>query len=156
MRPSHAAVPSCGMSAPGHLCTGDLPHSSADAVRQGYTCRIAPLSHPALGRGSSITIVCMLHKCPEPALTYATAAPSRLVLAACMVCADPTTGEEVRGLCSNYLADVKPGDELVMTGPAGTALLLADNPWQKRIVCVSTGVCVCRGDRYRPLRNLPV
>lgn len=26
-----------------------------------------------------------------------------------------------------------------MTGPAGTALLLADNPWQKRIVCVSTG-----------------
>lgn len=52
---------------------------------------------------------------------------------------NPTTGEEVRGLCSNYLADVKPGDELVMTGPAGTALLLADNPWQKRIVCVSTG-----------------
>jgi Na+-transporting NADH:ubiquinone oxidoreductase subunit NqrF len=45
----------------------------------------------------------------------------------------------VRGICSNYLADVKPGDELVMTGPAGTALLLADNPWNKRIVCVSTG-----------------
>lgn len=60
--------------------------------------------------------------------------------------ADPTTGEEVRGLCSNYLADVKPGDELVMTGPAGTALLLADNPWQKRIVCVSTGVL----GRHRP------
>jgi ferredoxin-NADP reductase len=45
----------------------------------------------------------------------------------------------VHGLCSNYLADVKPGDELIMTGPAGTALLLADNPWNKRIVCVSTG-----------------
>lgn len=45
----------------------------------------------------------------------------------------------MRGICSNYLADVKPGDELVMTGPAGTALLLADNPWNKRIVCVSTG-----------------
>lgn len=53
--------------------------------------------------------------------------------------ADPKTGQEVRGICSNYLADVKPGDELVMTGPAGTALLLADNPWKKRIVCVSTG-----------------
>eukprot|EP00878_Enallax_costatus_P008438 GHUV01008819.1.p1 GENE.GHUV01008819.1~~GHUV01008819.1.p1 ORF type:complete len:176 (+),score=52.72 GHUV01008819.1:479-1006(+) len=26
-----------------------------------------------------------------------------------------------------------------MTGPAGTALLLADDPWSKRIVCVSTG-----------------
>lgn len=56
--------------------------------------------------------------------------------------ADPQTGDEVHGLCSNYLADVKPGDELVMTGPAGTALLLADNPWNKRIVCVSTGACV--------------
>jgi hypothetical protein len=65
------------------------------------------------------------------------------VLVAVMFCnaADPETGEEVRGLCSNYIADVQPGDELVMTGPAGTALLLADNPWKKRIVCVSTGVC---------------
>eukprot|EP00878_Enallax_costatus_P003594 GHUV01003808.1.p1 GENE.GHUV01003808.1~~GHUV01003808.1.p1 ORF type:complete len:352 (+),score=82.06 GHUV01003808.1:1450-2505(+) len=52
---------------------------------------------------------------------------------------DPKTGQEVRGLCSNYLCDVKAGDELVMTGPAGTALLLADDPWSKRIVCVSTG-----------------
>lgn len=52
---------------------------------------------------------------------------------------DPATGETVHGLCSNYLCDCKPGDELVMTGPAGTALLLNDNPWNKRIVCVSTG-----------------
>ncbi|KAF8058332.1 hypothetical protein HT031_005649 [Scenedesmus sp. PABB004] len=52
---------------------------------------------------------------------------------------DPVTGAEVRGVCSNYLADVKPGDELTMTGPSGTALLLVDQPWSKRIVCVSTG-----------------
>jgi ferredoxin-NADP reductase len=50
----------------------------------------------------------------------------------------------VHGLCSNYLCDCKPGDELVMTGPAGTALLLNDNPWNKRIVCVSTGELACR------------
>jgi hypothetical protein len=50
----------------------------------------------------------------------------------------------VHGLCSNYLCDCKPGDELVMTGPAGTALLLNDNPWNKRIVCVSTGAAACR------------
>lgn len=52
---------------------------------------------------------------------------------------DPATGQEVRGVCSNYLADVQPGDTLTMTGPAGTALLLTNNPWSKRIVCVSTG-----------------
>lgn len=32
---------------------------------------------------------------------------------------DPKTQQVVRGVCSNYLADVKPGDELVMTGAGG-------------------------------------
>lgn len=65
--------------------------------------------------------------------------PAALRMCCMMLCADPATGKEVRGVCSNYLADLKPGDELVMTGPSGTALLLADNPWNKRIICVSTG-----------------
>jgi Na+-transporting NADH:ubiquinone oxidoreductase subunit NqrF len=64
--------------------------------------------------------------------------------AAAAAATDPATGETVHGLCSNYLCDRKPGDELVMTGPAGTALLLNDDPWKKRIVCVSTGELACR------------
>jgi ferredoxin--NADP+ reductase len=52
---------------------------------------------------------------------------------------DPKTGEEKRGLCSNYLADVKPGDELVMTGPSGTALLLSEEAHNRPVVCVATG-----------------
>lgn len=85
----------------------------------------------------------LLH--PSHVLAFINNVPPLLAAAERLVCvcscapADPKTGEEVRGICSNYLADVKPGDELVMTGPAGTALLLADNPWAKRIVCVSTG-----------------
>lgn len=52
---------------------------------------------------------------------------------------DPKTREEKRGLCSNYLADVKVGDELIMTGPSGTALLLAEDAFDRPVVCVSTG-----------------
>ncbi|KAF5842467.1 hypothetical protein DUNSADRAFT_7078, partial [Dunaliella salina] len=49
-------------------------------------------------------------------------------------------GKEVRGLCSNYLADTKPGDELTMTGPSGAVLLLPEQHFEKTpIVCVSTG-----------------
>jgi len=50
-------------------------------------------------------------------------------------------GKEVRGLCSNYLADTKPGDELTMTGPSGAVLLLPEQHFEKKtpIVCVSTG-----------------
>jgi len=46
---------------------------------------------------------------------------------------------QVRGLCSNYLCDRKPGDELVMTGPAGTVMLLPDDHMDTDIVVVSTG-----------------
>ncbi len=46
----------------------------------------------------------------------------------------------MRGLCSNYLCDRKVGDELVMTGPAGTALLLPAEPWaEDTVICVATG-----------------
>lgn len=50
------------------------------------------------------------------------------------------SGATVRGVCSNYLCDRKVGDELVMTGPAGTALLLPEEPWEEdTVVCVATG-----------------
>lgn len=54
---------------------------------------------------------------------------------------DPVTGEEKRGLCSNYLCDAKVGDTLTMTGPSGTALLMPDKALDQksRIVCISTG-----------------
>jgi hypothetical protein len=46
---------------------------------------------------------------------------------------------QVRGLCSNYLCDRRVGDELVMTGPSGTAMLLPRTHMEDDIVCISTG-----------------
>ena len=51
---------------------------------------------------------------------------------------DPETGEERRGLASNYLCDVKPGDEVFVTGPSGKTFLLPEDP-QANLILVATG-----------------
>lgn len=48
------------------------------------------------------------------------------------------TGEEVRGVCSNYLCDLKPGDKVSLTGPTGKAFLMPDAP-NANIVMIATG-----------------
>lgn len=40
----------------------------------------------------------------------------------------PETGEKIRGLASNYICDLKPGDRVSITGPTGKAFLLPENP----------------------------
>jgi ferredoxin--NADP+ reductase len=51
---------------------------------------------------------------------------------------DPVTGMERRGVASNYLCDLKPGDEVAVTGPAGKILLLPEDP-AANLVLVATG-----------------
>eukprot|EP01025_Chloroclados_australasicus_P014989 TRINITY_DN1710_c0_g1_i1.p1 TRINITY_DN1710_c0_g1~~TRINITY_DN1710_c0_g1_i1.p1 ORF type:complete len:380 (+),score=49.55 TRINITY_DN1710_c0_g1_i1:68-1207(+) len=54
---------------------------------------------------------------------------------------DPEMGKEdpaKKGLCSNFLCDAKPGDEVTMTGPTGKVLLLPDDP-NCVLICVATG-----------------
>eukprot|EP01023_Acetabularia_acetabulum_P009199 TRINITY_DN1406_c0_g2_i2.p1 TRINITY_DN1406_c0_g2~~TRINITY_DN1406_c0_g2_i2.p1 ORF type:complete len:350 (+),score=67.83 TRINITY_DN1406_c0_g2_i2:173-1222(+) len=43
-----------------------------------------------------------------------------------------------KGICSNYLCDAKPGDEVTMTGPTGKILLMPEDP-SAVIICVATG-----------------
>src|SRR5260370_877791 len=40
----------------------------------------------------------------------------------------PVTGAERRGIASNSLCDLEPGDQVVVTGPAGKSFLLPDDP----------------------------
>ncbi len=51
---------------------------------------------------------------------------------------DPETGEERRGVCSNYLCDLNVGDEVAVTGPAGKAFLLPEVK-DANIVMIATG-----------------
>uniref|UniRef100_A0A0G4GKG6 ferredoxin--NADP(+) reductase n=1 Tax=Chromera velia CCMP2878 TaxID=1169474 RepID=A0A0G4GKG6_9ALVE len=55
---------------------------------------------------------------------------------------DPELGAEdpaKKGVCSNFLCDAQPGDELQMIGPAGKVMLLPEATPDKDIIMVATG-----------------
>lgn len=47
-------------------------------------------------------------------------------------------GKEVRGVCSNHLCDLKPGDTVNISGPVGTAMLMPQDP-NATIIMLATG-----------------
>lgn len=44
-----------------------------------------------------------------------------------------------KGVCSNFLCDSKPGDEIKMTGPAGKVMLLPEKDPKTNVIMVATG-----------------
>ncbi|MEQ8524476.1 hypothetical protein [Gracilimonas sp.] len=48
-------------------------------------------------------------------------------------------GKLYTGICSNYLADLKPGDKVKATGPSGKRFLLPENPEKFNYVFFATG-----------------
>ncbi|CAN8063658.1 unnamed protein product [Agarophyton chilense] len=50
-------------------------------------------------------------------------------------------GEEVQGVCSNHLCDLKAGDEVKISGPVGTAMLMPSDP-NATIIMLATGTGV--------------
>jgi ferredoxin--NADP+ reductase len=50
----------------------------------------------------------------------------------------PETGEEVRGVASNFICDLKPGDEVMITGPVGKTFLLPEDP-TANLILIATG-----------------
>jgi ferredoxin--NADP+ reductase len=44
-----------------------------------------------------------------------------------------------KGICSNFLCDTKPGDEVTMTGPAGKVMLMPEEDPKTDLIMVATG-----------------
>lgn len=51
---------------------------------------------------------------------------------------DPDTGKTVYGVCSSFLCNLKPGDDVKITGPVGKEMLLPDDP-NANIIMLGTG-----------------
>jgi ferredoxin--NADP+ reductase len=51
---------------------------------------------------------------------------------------DPETKKTVKGVCSNYICDLKPGDPINLTGPIGQAFLLPEEP-NANFIFIATG-----------------
>ena len=52
---------------------------------------------------------------------------------------DGTIDPEKCGVCSNFLCDVQPGDEVMLTGPTGKVLLMPEKNPSADIIMVATG-----------------
>lgn len=50
----------------------------------------------------------------------------------------PETGAEVKGVCSNFLCDLNPGDDVMITGPSGKTFLPPDDT-NATLVLIATG-----------------
>jgi ferredoxin--NADP+ reductase len=71
-----------------------------------------------------------------------------------VVFTDPVTFEEHRGVASNYLCDLKPGDEVKIRGPSGNPFVLHDDPTANLIlVATGTGIAPFRGFPRRIYRE---
>ena len=51
---------------------------------------------------------------------------------------DPETGEHVEGVCSSYLCNLEPGNDVTITGPVGKEMLLPDDE-DANIIMIATG-----------------
>ncbi len=63
-------------------------------------------------------------------------------------------GGQYKGVASNYLCDLKRGDEVRLTGPYGTTFLMPDNPQTNLImICTGTGAAPFRAMTERRRRT---
>jgi benzoyl-CoA 2,3-epoxidase subunit A len=66
-----------------------------------------------------------------------------------------TVKREPGGVCSNYVCDLKKGDQVQVTGPFGATFLMPDDPAANIImICTGTGSAPFRGFTERRRRNM--
>lgn len=66
-----------------------------------------------------------------------------------------TVKREDKGLCSNYVCDLKQGDEVQLTGPFGATFLLPDDPEARLLmICTGTGSAPMRAFTMRRQRTI--
>ncbi|WP_019504594.1 ferredoxin--NADP reductase [Pleurocapsa sp. PCC 7319] len=51
---------------------------------------------------------------------------------------DPETGEDVEGVCSSFLCNLNPGDDVSITGPVGKEMLLPEDE-DANVIMIATG-----------------
>jgi len=67
-----------------------------------------------------------------------------------------TVKREPKGVCSNYICDLKKGDKVKLTGPFGATFLMPEDPRTKLImVCTGTGSAPFRAFTMRRQRTMP-
>ncbi len=67
---------------------------------------------------------------------------------------DEKTGKNVEGVCSTFLCNIKPGDDVQITGPTGKEMLLPEDPEAKVIMMATgTGIAPFRAYLWRMFKD---
>jgi ferredoxin--NADP+ reductase len=67
---------------------------------------------------------------------------------------DEKTGKDIEGVCSTFLCNIKPGDDVQITGPTGKEMLLPDDPDAKVIMMATgTGIAPFRAYLWRMFKD---
>jgi ferredoxin--NADP+ reductase len=67
---------------------------------------------------------------------------------------DEKTGKNVEGVCSTFLCNIKPGDDVQITGPTGKEMLLPEDPDAKVIMMATgTGIAPFRAYLWRMFKD---
>jgi len=128
-----------GADAPGETCHIIIDHEGKYPYWEGQSAGVLPPGlNPKNGKPNSVRLYSIASTRYGDDMTGNT-------VSLCVRRAtywDPEMGKEdpaKKGVCSNYLCDSKPGDEIKLTGPAGKVMLLPESDPSTSIIMCATG-----------------
>ncbi|KAL3683321.1 hypothetical protein R1sor_001343 [Riccia sorocarpa] len=113
--------------------------------REGQSIGILPPGNDANGKPHKLRLYSIASSAPGDFGDYKTVSlcVKRLVYT-------NDKGEEVKGVCSNYLCDLKAGDKVLITGPVGKEMLMpVDESATVIMLATGTGIAPFRGFLWR-------
>jgi ferredoxin--NADP+ reductase len=122
-----------GDDAPGDTCHVIIHHDGKLPYLEGQSVGIIPEGTDDKGRPHKLRLYSIASTAAGDFGDYKT-----LSLVVKRLVYTNEKGEEVRGVCSNFLNDIKPGEQVKMTGPVGKEMLMPDDP-NATILMLATG-----------------
>jgi len=128
-----------GENAPGETCHIIIDHFGKMPYWEGQSYGILPPGlNPKNGKPNSVRLYSIASSRYGDDMTGNTV--SLCVRRATYWCPELKAEDPAKkGVCSNYLCDAKPGDEMKMTGPSGKVMLLPESNPETSIIMVATG-----------------
>jgi len=128
-----------GANATGETCHIIMNHEGKMPYWEGQSYGvIAPGTNPKNGKPNTVRLYSIASSRYGDDMTGTTT--SLCVRRATYWCPELKADDPAKkGVCSNFLCDIKPGDEIKLTGPTGKAMLLPEKDPNTDIIMVATG-----------------
>jgi len=128
-----------GPEATGETCHITIDHGGKMPYYEGQSYGvIAPLEDPRTGKPAKVRLYSIASSRYGDDMTGNTA--SLVVRRATYWCPELKAEDPAKkGVCSNFLCDAKPGDEVQLTGPSGKVMLMPEEDPKTDLIMIATG-----------------